>query len=213
MSLYRMLQEKLGEHNPSEVEELILDDILVGSVPFFSEDNKKDLEKYSNLIRLSLNGVGLESLKNFPRIPSLEVLELRDNSLNGNDFSNIISLFPELFKLKVGKNSIKTIEVFKPLKDSNLRKLELQDTFAAEKSGYIDDLFKMIETLEAINHKTIDGHSLSTTIYDDDNEDQVDEEDQESCEEFDQENEFEEFDDAEEEDEESDRPTKKGKKN
>ena len=66
MNLYKELQDKLNEHNPTDVDELILDELFEG-ITNFSEQNKKDLEKYNNLVHLSLNGFGLQSLKNFPK--------------------------------------------------------------------------------------------------------------------------------------------------
>jgi len=73
------------------------------------------LESYENLLHLSLNGIGFKSLKNFPRIETLEVLELRQNKLTGDDFDLIKNLFPKLFKLKVGENPINSLDVFKCL--------------------------------------------------------------------------------------------------
>lgn len=208
MNLYKELQEKLSEHNPTEVDELILDDIFE-NITHFSESNKKDLEKYTNLIHLSLNGFGLESLKNFPSIQSLQVLELRGNKLDGSDFKSIHSLFPELYKLKVGDNPIKSIDVFKVLKDSNIKKLELQGTKVAEKDGYRADLFKIISGLETIDNQTKEGDDVSTTNYDEGDEDELDDEDMEGDEEFDEEDEFDEDDDDEDADEESEKPKKK----
>ena len=184
MNLYKELQEKLSEHNPTEVDELILDDIFE-NVAQFTESNKKDLEKYTNLIHLSLNGFGLESLKNFPTLPSLQVLELRANKLTGSDFASIVSHFPELYKLKVGENPIKSLDVFKALKDSSLRKIELQGTAAAEKKGYREDLFKIIASLEVVDSLSKEGDEVSTTNYDDGDEDELD--DVEDDEEFDEE--------------------------
>ena len=66
MNLCKELQEKLGEHDPTDVDELILDDIFE-NVTEFTESNKKDLEKYNNLVHLSLNGFGLNSLSNLIR--------------------------------------------------------------------------------------------------------------------------------------------------
>ena len=78
MQFKKQLQEKLGEHEPNEVylslnqvDELILDD-LFENVENFTDDHKKTLELYDNLIHLSLNGFGLKSIKNFPKIATLE---------------------------------------------------------------------------------------------------------------------------------------------
>jgi hypothetical protein len=62
MSFESSLQEKLGQHNPSEIQELILDTVF--KFEQFTEDHKNALQKYTSLIHLSMNGVGLTSLKN-----------------------------------------------------------------------------------------------------------------------------------------------------
>ena len=200
MNLLKELQEKLGEHDPIEVDELILDDIFE-NVTSFSEQNKKDFEKYSNLVHLSLNGFGLQSLKNFPKLPSLQVLEIRANELKGDDFAVIPTLYPELYKLKVGENLISSLDSFKSLSGSNLNKIELQGTKASQDKNYKETLFKLIPSLDIIDNQNKEGDDQSTTNYDDEDEG-ADDGDNEGEEDFDEDDEFEEFDDEDDEDEE-----------
>jgi hypothetical protein len=77
MDFQKSLQEKLDEHDPVEVDELILDDLYT-DIEAFTNDHKKTLELYTNLLHLSLNGVGLKTLKNFPKIPSLKIVSLKN---------------------------------------------------------------------------------------------------------------------------------------
>jgi acidic leucine-rich nuclear phosphoprotein 32 family protein B len=167
MNLYKELQEKLSEHNPTDVDELILDD-LFENISQFTEENKRDLEKYSNLIHLSLNGFGLESLTNFPKLPTLQVLEIRQNKLTGKDFAKLNELYPELYKLKIGENPITSLDVFKVLANSNIKKIELADTPTSEVKDYRNTLFSTMKSLEIVDLKTIDGDEASSTIYEDD---------------------------------------------
>jgi acidic leucine-rich nuclear phosphoprotein 32 family protein B len=191
MNLYKELQEKLSEHKPTDVDELLLDD-LFENIKSFTEENKKDLEKYTNLIHLSLNGFGLESLKNFPKISTLQVLELRSNHLTGQDFAKLKELYPELYKLKVGDNPIKDINSFKVFSDSSLRKLELAETAVSGAKDYRNVLFSMIPNLESVDGLTKDGKEASSTLYEDDegdmgesgDEDEFDGEDDEEFEEY-----------------------------
>jgi hypothetical protein len=55
---------------------LILCDIKIEE---FSESDKVFLKKFKQLKSLSLPGVGLKSLKNFPKLPSLKILDVRGN--------------------------------------------------------------------------------------------------------------------------------------
>jgi hypothetical protein len=36
----------------------------------------KDLNLYSNLIHLTMNGIGIKSVKNFPKLPKLQIVRL-----------------------------------------------------------------------------------------------------------------------------------------
>lgn len=193
MNLYKELQDKLTEHDPTEVDQLILDDVL-GKFTTFSESNKKDLEKYTNLVHLSLNGKGIQSLKNFPKLENLQVLELRGNELNGSDFSEINKLYPNLYKLKVGENPLTNNAVFKVFKDGSLRKLELEGTEISEKDEYREKLFELCENLEIIDNETREGDHATTTNYEDDDEGEFDGEGEDN-EDFEGEDEFDEYDD------------------
>jgi acidic leucine-rich nuclear phosphoprotein 32 family protein A/C/D len=63
---------------------------------------------------LSLNGFGLKNIKSFPKIPTLKSLELRQNHITG-DLADLKSLYPELRKLKLGENPIKSLDALKSL--------------------------------------------------------------------------------------------------
>ena len=78
MSFAKNLQERLGEHEPHEVDELILDD-LFENLGNFTPEHKKTLEQYNNLVHLSLSGLGLKSLANFPKLENLQIV--RENKI------------------------------------------------------------------------------------------------------------------------------------
>ena len=74
MSFETSLQEKLGEHKPGEIQELILDTVF--KFEKFTEEHRDVLQKYTALIHLSLNGVGLTSLQNFPLLTELQIVRI-----------------------------------------------------------------------------------------------------------------------------------------
>ncbi len=87
---------------------------------------------------------------------------MRDNHLCGSDFSSLSSLYPQLAKLKIGKNSIKGIEVFKPLSSlKSLRKIEYLENFNNERR---EEMFKMIPSLEVINGLAASGEEIESTL-------------------------------------------------
>ena len=158
------LQENLGEHEPKEIEELILDD-LFKDCDELTEEHKVALEQYSNLIHLSINGLGLKTLKNFPCIPNLYILQVKNNKLSGEDFDEILKLYPGLYKLKVSNNLIKSINVFAPLEKSKIKKIEIEDNPVNKNEKYREELFNIMPNLISINREKRDGEVLESTIY------------------------------------------------
>jgi hypothetical protein len=222
MDIRKELQQKLGEHDPNDVDELILDD-LFDPIGHFTESHKKAFEAYDGLVHISFNGLGIKSLNNFPKLPNLTYLELRDNELTGIDFKSLVQLYQKLEKLKLGKNPLKSFEVLSDLKGLKLRKIELEECVDANPKGYQDKLFSMFPTLEAVNNIDKEGEDVDSTMIDEgedfglDEEDELDDEnDNELDDELDDEDEFDDEDDDDEdefEDEsEEEEPKKKGKK-
>ena len=173
MNLYQELQEKLSEHNPNEVDELILDD-LFNNINSFSLSNKKDLERYSNLLHLSLNNLGLENFSNFPYLPNLQILEVRGNKLIGSDIELLVNLYPQLYKLKIGNNPLKSLSYFESLKNTQIEKIEVDATIISQEKFYKEELFKLMPSLTIIDNQTKEGDNISTTSYEDLNEEEVD---------------------------------------
>ena len=97
MSFEAFIVKKLGPHNVEEViknkknktniliqiQELILDKIF--NTKKLSEDHKNTLEKYTSLIHLTLNSVGLQSLENFPHLEEAQIVRIFTNYYNFND--------------------------------------------------------------------------------------------------------------------------------
>ena len=73
-----ILQISLGKHNPTEYEELVLDDFWKNK-DTLTKDEKAGIEEYKNLVHLSLNNIGFKSLENFPAIKGLYYLSIKNN--------------------------------------------------------------------------------------------------------------------------------------
>lgn len=102
--------ESLDKHG---ITELILDGSKFKNI---TVEEGKLLKEFKNLTKMSLNGTGINSLENFPEIPTLQVLELTDNYLSDPlVFTLIPRLFPNLKTLQLGGNYFKSIEDIKPL--------------------------------------------------------------------------------------------------
>ena len=161
----KYLQDTFGEHEPREIEELVFDDHWKDKESF-TEDEKKALEKYVNLIHLSLNNIGLKSLKNLPRIKGLYYLSLNNNDLSGDDFDLLTTLYPNLEKLKISGNIIENIDNLLKLKPLKLRKIEVKENpFSIGNDKYKNKLFDMLPSLKIIDQSDKYGEEIETTDY------------------------------------------------
>ena len=176
LTFLKEIQKELGKHEPEDVDRLVLDG-LFEKLRILSEDHKKSFEKYIYLKHLSLSSVGLSCLKNFPELPTLKVLELRDNLLTGDDFEIITKNCPNLLKLKLGGNPIKNIECFNSFNKSDLIILDVYDTPLSCQKQYRETLFHKIRALEIVDAQDREGYTVATDLSD--NEESEYEEDEE----------------------------------
>ena len=99
------LQENLGEHEPKEIEELILDD-LFKDCDELTEEHKIALEQYSNLIHLSINVFApLEKSK-------IKKIEIEENPVNTNDKyrEELFNIMPNLISINRKKRNGEILE-------------------------------------------------------------------------------------------------------
>ena len=159
------LQKTFGKHEPREIEELVFDSYWADKASF-TEEEKKALEKYVNLIHLSLNNIGLKSLENLPSIKSLYYLSLKNNELSGDDFDKIKTLYPKLNKLKISGNVIEKMDNLMKLKPLKLRKIEVKENpFSVGNDKYIKKVFDMLPTLKIVDQTDKNGDEEETTDY------------------------------------------------
>ena len=171
----KYLQDTFGQHEPREIEELVFDEHWKDKESF-SEDEKKALEKYVNLIHLSFNNIGLKSLKNLPQLKNLYCLSLNNNELTGDDFEILKTLYPNLNKLKISGNVIEKMDNLLKLKPLKLRKIEVKENpFSVGNDKYIRKLFDMLPTLKIVDHTDINGDEEETTNYKEEEENEEEE--------------------------------------
>ena len=125
------------------------------------------LEKFSDLLFLSLNDCALNSLSGFPKLTKLirvsfkinkhpliviQQLELTDNKINADALSSLAPI-TELQSLSLGGNPIKNFDDLKGL--SKLTKLIQLDLFGcplSEDPKYRDKVFAMFPNLQVISN-------------------------------------------------------------
>ena len=161
----KYLQETFGAHETKEIEELVFDNNWKEKNSF-SEEEKKALEKYVNLIHLSLNNIGLKSLENLPHIKNLYCLSLNNNDLSGDDLDLIVKAYPHLDKLKISGNIIENMDNLLKLKPLKLRKIEVKENpFSVGNDKYKKKLFDMFPSLKIVDHTSRTGDEEETTDY------------------------------------------------
>ena len=103
--LIQLLKKKFPlEKNTKERPTLIitLDGIAINHI---SEEVKLYLENFKNLEELSLVSCNLNTLKNFPELPSLLKIDLSDNHLKDEDLKELLK-YKNLTELRMANNSI-----------------------------------------------------------------------------------------------------------
>jgi hypothetical protein len=176
-SFLESLQETLGKHSTKEVDELVLDNFWNNKESLTIEE-KAGLEQYTNLIHLSLNNLGLKSLKNFPAIKGLYYLSIKNNELNGDDFDSIPRLYPGLKKLKISGNVIEKVNNLGKLSVLKLRKIEVKENpFSVGNKTYKKKVFQLLPSLEIVDQETEGGEEVETTDYHNEQDEQQDDED------------------------------------
>ena len=198
MSFETFLQEQLGKHECTQIEQLLLDELFTMENGTFTNEHKTTLEKYINLQHLSCQNIGLKSLKNMPRLPNLKVLELQDNNLIGNDLNEIVFLYPQLYKLNLQNNKISSCDYLQPLvKFPEIQKINLTNNpLSNYKRGAV---YEIIPQLIVVDKQDKNGKDVNSTIDEDENEDsQSDYEEEEELNEEDKEEELNEEDDEDE---------------
>jgi len=166
----REIQLQVNNVDPSEVEELVLDN---WNGEQLSLEHKQLLERYNNLDFLSLSGCGLRSLKNFPELPNLIKLDLTHNDLSGELQS--ISHLPELMQVCLNSNRIATLQELEPLKPlENLISLDLDQNPVCELPEFRKKVFKILPQLKLLDDLNSEGEE--GPLFSEEEEDQ-DEED------------------------------------
>ena len=105
-----MIINKLGgseELDEKEFDVLLLDGVQLGEL---QSDDKAFLERFTNAKTLSLSYTGLKSLKNLPVLPALEMIDVSDNCLTGEDLSSIYYAFKRIKSIVISNNAIRNLE-------------------------------------------------------------------------------------------------------
>lgn len=146
---------------------MILDQVYLGPM---NKDLKEAMECYHNLVHLSMNQTFTYSLKLFPKLPSLRILELKDNSLTDKDIIYIKENYPQLYSLDISNNLISKVMSFEALQDIQLSILKLKgnplfDKVTNENKVYktIYQMINSLQMIDEVNTNTFKLYSIKST--------------------------------------------------
>jgi len=132
--------------------------IEIESIPFrhITKDLQTYMESFSSLQYLAINNCGLDSLENFPKLPSLIRLDLISNNLV-DGFSNLKnSKYIQTLFLSANQisyyNSLDSLSFL-----GNLLQLDLIANPITLKSDYSDEIFKKFPSLKFLDSKDRNG--------------------------------------------------------
>ena len=220
VSLEQRIQEfakQVAEKNYLELNEAILDGMKLEDL-----GNLEFLTKMKSLEYLSLNHLGLKSLKPFPEGTAIQILHLQDNSLS-NCWDSLLAL-KELKELELGGNEITSVKELQCLaKLTNLSYLGLQECPITQNADYRKELFAAIPSLEIVDLQDKEGNEVSISSPedefdseedsdDDDDSEDNDDDDDESGDDDDEDDDDSEDDSDEEADEDAKPAVKKAKR-
>merc|ERR1712096_122358 len=109
-SMLEEIDAQMGELQQEDLSKLILDRCKCATL---TKDVKEKIESFPNLEVLTLNGVGLTSLKNFPTNKSLKMLELSDNKISGG--LEFLSELTNLVSINISGNQLESFEALASL--------------------------------------------------------------------------------------------------
>jgi len=157
MFLKDLVMERFGEDLAlsSDIEELDLTDIT--KTPMLTQSDKEYLEKYKGIASLCLSKLGLKSLKNFPKLESIFLLNLNINKLEIG-LKEIADSMPHLSELELEYNKFKNISEFEHLKSLvELTSITLHGNPITKIPNYREQIFNILPNLVTIDDYCRDG--------------------------------------------------------
>ena len=172
--LIQILQKKFPlEKNTKDQPTLIiaLDGITIN---YISDEVKTYLENFKSLTELSMINCNLNSLQNFPDLPSLIKLDLSDNHIKDTDLKELLK-YKKLQELRMANNNgIKDFSEIKKLECLPITFFDFSDCPISKMEGYREKFFENFKNLKILDLCDKEGKEWDE---DDEEEEEPDEDD------------------------------------
>jgi hypothetical protein len=133
------------------------------------------LERFQNLLHLSIANIGVSSLEQFPRLRNLQKLILSDNRIAGGLEFLVEAGLDSLRDLDLSNNRIQFIDDLAPLAQLKLVSLDLYECPVTRVKDYRSRVFGLIKSLKYLDK--MDAEENERPESDDEEEEEEDDED------------------------------------
>ena len=172
--LIQTLQKKFPlEKNTKDQPTLIiaLDGITINHI---SDEVKTYLENFKSLEELSMVNCNLNTLQNFPELPSLIKLDLSDNHIKDTDLNELLK-YKKLQELRMANNNgISNFSEIKKLESLPLTFIDFSDCPVSKMEGYRKKFYENFKNLKILDLCDKEGKEWDE---DDEEEEEPDEDD------------------------------------
>ena len=149
--LIQTLQKKFPlEKNTKDQPTLIiaLDGITINHI---SDEVKTYLENFKSLEELSMVNCNLNTLQNFPELPSLIKLDLSDNHIKDTDLNELLK-YKKLQELRMANNNgISNFSEIKKLESLPLTFIDFSDCPVSKMEGYREKFYENFKNLKILD--------------------------------------------------------------
>jgi len=165
---------RLGDHlekeftkfssNPDDLEELDLSNI--GHINSLRRCDKEFIEKFEGISSLCMIQVNLKSLKNWPKLNSVYLLNLNGNKLK-TGLKEVVDNMPHISELELEYNRFEDINEFHVLKGlTNLVSITLQGNPITKLPSYRQELFNLLPHVKMIDNYDSNEHDYMQDLID-----------------------------------------------
>jgi len=164
----KRIELELRGQKKENVIELILDNCRATQIEGLTDE-------FAQLEYLSMNNIGLTTLKGFPKLENLKKIELSDNKIA--DGLNHLTGCAGLEYLALSGNKVKGLDALEPLKTlKGLKSLDLFNCEVTNTDGYREKVFEMLKDLVYLdgfdrNNEEAEDEEYDAVEGDDDDED------------------------------------------
>jgi len=131
----------------------------------FSEEDKKFLENFEDLLNLSIVSCKLKSLENLPKLDKLERLELYDNNIS-EGLKHLVQ-YPNLKVIKLGGNKIKSLDEIAELKAlKEIENIDFIENPVSKEKEYSSKMWEMFSSLKVLDGLDKDGEECLSELED-----------------------------------------------